>query len=244
MSDSFSRNLAISGIGHLVIVLLIFFRAVMAPNEPIQIRNAIRVDVVGLPPKMQTLPENPPALAPKAPPAPAELPKKAEPQVVKKAPVESTVKLTKSTNDKTVQKALNKLKALEALEKIKQEVGKEKVAKAKPADVVLGNKVNAGNALTGLEKLDYDRYFDEMETKVRSNWNIPQWLADREFSAQVQVLIDERGYVIKKVLRKSSNNEIFDAKVMEAIDASSPLPAPPQRLRGVLSTSGVMLNFP
>jgi outer membrane biosynthesis protein TonB len=243
--DPFSRNIAISIGLHVFIVLLIFFRAVTMPGEPLNIRDAIRVDIVDLPKKMDTLPEKAeekPAAVPKE--TKKEPPKKAEAKPVKtKAPELPAPKTKKPDTEKSQKRALEKLKAQDALEKIKKEVSKEKSVKPK-TDVVAGNKVNAGNALSGLEKIDFDRYFDEIETKIHGAWSIPQWLADADFKAQVLVLIDERGFVIRKTFRKTSGNDIFDAKVMEAIDNSSPFTPPPQRLRGVLATSGIVVNFP
>lgn len=245
MTDTFSRNVMISMVGHLAVMLLIFFRAVTAPADRFDLRNAIRVDVVDLPKKMTALPE----VAPEKPaPAPAEkpkeLPKKAELKPAKThAPETPSPKAKKLNTEKSQKHALDKLKAMEALEKIQEEVGKEKSAKAK-SPIVAGNQVNAGNALSGLERIEYDRYFEELQKKILSQWSIPQWLADNDLKAKVLVLIDERGYVLKKIFRQSSGNEIFDAKVMEAIDSSSPLPPPPQRLRGLLSTSGIVFNFP
>ena len=255
MTDNFSRNLLLSGVGHALIVLLIFFRAVTAPQERIDIRNAIRVDVVGLPEKSATLPEKPAPHVPAPPEPKAAAPepkaaKESKPEpVTEKAKPTPTLNLQKSVKpntEKSQKNAIDKLKALEALERIKKEVGKVKQAeqRAKPQDVVRGNQIAAGNALSGLEKIEYDRYFDELEGKIRAQWSIPQWLADGDFRAQVLILVDERGYVTKKIFRKTSGNDIFDSKVLEAIDASSPLPVPPARLKGVLSTSGIVLNFP
>ncbi len=243
MTDHFPRNVTISLIGHAAVVLIIFFRAVMIPNDVIDIRQAIRVDVVDLPKKMAALPEKAAEPAP-APAKPVELPKKAEEVPVKPVAVKPVVKEKPKTNTKDAQKtALSKLKAISALEKIKQEVSKAKSTKPK-AEVVAGNKVSEGNSLTGLEKIDYDHYFDDLHQKILSQWNIPQWLAEAELKASVVVLIDERGYVIKRAFKRSSGNDIFDAKVLEAIDSSQPLPPPPQRLRGLLSTSGIVFNFP
>lgn len=255
MTDTFSRNLTISAIGHAVIVVLVFVRAVFIPSEPIEIRRAIRVDVVDLPRKMTE--QELAAPAPEPAPAPAE---KSKPEPVKSEPVKSEpskpepVKLSKPDSKakpkdtaKSQNAALAKLKAMSALEKIKNDVSEEKKSKnaaTKPANVVRGNQVSAGNALTGLDKIEYDKYFDDLEVQVRAHWSIPQWLADGDFKAQVQILIDERGYVTKKIMRRSSGNEVFDGQVMATIDGSSPLPAPPARLQGLLSTSGIILNFP
>jgi colicin import membrane protein len=247
MTDTFSRNLTISAVGHAVVLALIFVRAVLIPSEPIEIRRAIRVDVVDLPQKMT---EEQMKAAPAPPPPPSKTeskPEPAKPEPVKAAPPKpDTVNLSKAKPKdvaKSQSAALAKLKALAALEKIKHDVSEEKKP-AKPATVVKGNQVAAGNSLTGLDRIEYDKYFDDLEGKIRAQWSIPQWLADGDYKAQVQILVDERGYVTKKIMRRSSGNEVFDAQVMAAIDGSSPLPPPPARLQGLLSTSGIILNFP
>lgn len=256
MTDTFSRNLTLSAIGHALIVMLVFVRAVFIPSEPIEIRRAIRVDVVDLPRKMTEQELNAPAPEPSPAPAPAEKakpepvkpePVKAEPQRPEPVKLKSDAKSKPKDTSKSQSAALAKLKAMSALEKIKNDVSEEKKSKTaapKPSTVVRGNQVSAGNSLTGLDKIEYDKYFDDLEGKVRAHWSIPQWLADGDYKAQVQILIDERGYVTKKVMRRSSGNEVFDSQVMAAIDESSPLPAPPARLQGLLSTNGIILNFP
>ncbi len=257
MTDHFSRNLTISAVGHAVVLALIFVRAAFMPSEPIEIRRAIRVDVVDLPMKMteeqlkaaeplpaKTEAKPEPIKEAAKPPEPAK-PEPAKPEPVKLSKPDANAKpkdTSKSQND-----ALAKIKAMNALDKIREDVKGEKkppVKDAKPAQVIKGNQVSAGNSLTGMDKIEYDKYFDELEGKIRAQWSIPQWLADGNFKAQVQILIDERGYVTKKIMRSSSGNEIFDAQVMAAIDASSPLPVPPARLHGRLSTGGIVLNFP
>lgn len=246
-ADKFQRNLYISLAGHAVILAFVFLRAVIVPSESIEIRRAIRVDVVDLPKKMTET-----TLSPPPQPAEAKTPEPVTPkaEAPKPEPKPETVNLNKpnakakkADTAKNQNQAFAKLKAMAALDKIKQDVSKSK-EEAKPSTVVAGNQISAGNSLTGLDRIEYDKYFDELEGKIRAQWSIPQWLADSPYKAQVQVLIDERGYVTKKVMRRSSGNEIFDAKVFEAIDGSSPLPVPPRRLQGLLSTSGIILNFP
>jgi colicin import membrane protein len=243
-ADTFTRNVMISGVGHLVFALLIFFRAVTMPSENIQIRNAIRVDVVGLPEKLQALPEKA-AEKPSPAPAPKVMPKKADPVPVVKTKAKDSPKKKEKEIDhsKAQREALKKLEQQSAIEEIQKELGKEKSAKPK-ATAVAGNKLAQGNALEGIDKIDYDKYFDEVENKVHGAWSIPQWLAEANFKAKVLVLIDDRGYVVKKIWKLSSGNDIFDAKVVEAIDNSSPFPPPPARLRGVLASSGIVFNFP
>lgn len=258
-ADRFSRNVAISLALHLGVVLLIFFRAVMVPTDTIDLRDSIRVDIVALPKKMD------PSVQPGPPPATVETPSKVqEPEKIKELPkkVETTPvktvaptvakpEATKKSLEKTQSHAIDKIKAMSALDKIKQDLAKEKAAaaaaKAKAeskTQPVAGNQVNAGNSPTGLERIDYDRYMSELKGKVFEQFNLPPWLQELDLKAQILILIDERGYVIKRTLRVSSGNEIFDAKALEAIDNSSPFPPPPQRLKGLLATSGITFRFP
>jgi TonB family protein len=244
MTERFSRAIWVSMMGHGIVAMLIFLRAVLAPQESITIRSAIRVDVVDLPDKITTPPTTPPAQKPPEPVKEAAKPEPvSKPEPKPKAPTVPDTRAKKADLAKNEKQALAKLKALAAIEKMKHEMNSQKSA-AKASPVVKGNQVAAGNSLTGLDRLDYDRYFDELKGKILENWNLPQWLADADLSASVRVLIDERGYVIKKTIKRSSGNDVFDANALEAIDASSPLPAPPQRLRGVLSTTGIIFDFP
>lgn len=240
-NDSFQKNVLISLGAHAIAATFILVRAVVMPNEPIEIRKSIRVDIVGLPEKIEQL----------VPPEPAKEPvKELPPKVVEAKPVQQTpapkVNLDRKKADtkQAQERALERIKQMSALDKIKSEVQNQKASdKARPRPVA-GNTVSSGNSLTGLDKIEYDRYFDELEARVRSNWNIPQWLAERPLRAQIRILINGQGYVVRKILMLSSGNEIFDTKVAEAIDSSSPFPAPPARLEGLLATGGVTLNFP
>jgi colicin import membrane protein len=245
MTERFSRDILYSVLGHGTLLLLIFFRAVLVPQEHLDVSNAIRVDVVGLPKKMQEQKLEPPAPVAPAPepPKPATLPPKVAQEPAK--PI-APVMPKKLDHSKTEKQAIDKLKAMEAMESFKKETTATKI---KPtikmtATVVAGNRLAQGNSLTGLEKIEYDRYFDQIKTKIDGQWSIPQWLADADLKAQVLVVVDEHGFIVKKQFRKSSGNDIFDAKVMEALETSSPLPPPPERLKGLLSTSGIVLNFP
>jgi TonB family protein len=234
MTDRFSRDLTISAIGHAVILALLLLRMVFVPSEPLEIRNAIRVDVVALPDKVVSEP---------APVAKPEV-KPPEPKAKTAAPEKPVVKKHKKVNFKASERqALAKLKAQAALEKIAQEVNQEK-AKARAERKFKGNQVADGKSLTGLARIDYDRYVDDIQEKVIGAWSLPQWLQEADLKAQVLVQIDERGYVIKKVIYKSSGNDIFDSNALAAVEKGSPFPAPPARLRALLSTSGIIFRFP
>lgn len=243
-TESLSKPVAISTVAHVALVAFFLFRAYMAPSEIIDLKQSIRVDIVGLPEKAQTLPEQAP---PPAPATPAPAPVAAKPPPPKplpakpKAPEPPKVDLhPKKDLAKSEKNALSKIKAMAALDKIQNEVAKEKAA-SKP---VRGNQVNAGNSLTGTDKIDYQAYYTDVKTKLVQNWSLPQWLINSPFKGSARVLIDENGAIKKRQIEKSSGNSEFDDHMLDAIDRSAPFPAPPARLRGVLSVEGIVFAFP
>ncbi|MBX3020692.1 MAG: TonB family protein [Bdellovibrionales bacterium] len=244
MTDSFSRAIWISVLGHGIVVTLIFLRAVVMPVEPFEIKNAIRVDIVGLPEKAAEFPTEP--AKPVAKPEVKEVkpvPPTPKPEV--KADVPTVPDKTKKKDlSKSQQKAMEKLKAMSALEKIKQDLKREKDAKAETSKVVKGNQVSEGDSPTGMERLDFDRYLSEVRATVAQHNSVPQWLADGGYRTIIRVFIDERGFIVKKVIEGPSGNEVFDAKAIEAVEASSPLPPPPQRLRARAASIGLLFRFP
>lgn len=243
MTDSFSKSILQSIGAHVALIVFLVVRAYIAPTAPIHLQDVIRVDVVGLPEKTQTLPvEAPKPKAEAEPPAPAPPKPVAAKPLPKKASEPAKVNLSKTEKKEDMAKAqkaaLARIHEMEALSKIQDDVDAQR---AKP---VKGNKANLGNALTGTEKLEFDRYFNDIEQKIRQNWSLPQWLADAGLRAQALVLIDESGMVKKKSILKSSGNQEFDEHMLQAIDKSAPFPAPPDRLRDWLSIKGIIFNFP
>jgi colicin import membrane protein len=241
-AEPLSKSVVLSLLAHATLVLIFLVRGFLAPTEMMNLQDSIRVDIVGLPEKQQSLPEKAaaPAPAPKAPP-PVAAKAKPKPEPVKpKAPEAPKVELNHKKNlAKSQKNALNEIKAMAALDKIKNEVSTKPSAKP-----VKGNQVNAGSSLTGLEKIDFDRYFHSVEERIRQNWSLPEWLINSPLRAQVLVLIDENGGVIKKQVLKSSGNSEFDERMLDAVEKSAPFPAPPDRLRSTLGMKGIVFNFP
>lgn len=238
MSDSLNRSIYISLAAHMGLFAVFFLKMTFFPVEPIQIKRSIRVDLVGMPDKVMPAKPTPAKPAPKveAPkPATKEPPKVAK-KTAPKTPPKKKADSKKISNSQ--ESAMNKLKAMAALDKIKSE------SEQKQADQIKGNEVSKGNSLTGLEQLDYDRYFDDVEQLIYSNWALPEWLAGADLRAQALVLVDQSGHITNKKITKSSGNPDFDAQVLTAIEKSSPFPAPPERLQRVLAQQGIIFNFP
>ncbi len=245
----FRRALSLSLSFHFALVALLAVRAVWMSDEAIMVQDAMRVDLVALPEKSKPT-EVSEALTPKTQPAqkvePTPITKpEAKPETTKPPEVSlSSKKEDLKKAEDSQRKALERLKAMQAIEKLKSESA-EKAAKANPKDrMIRGNQVASGDSLTGLERIEYDRYFGQIEKQIKANWHLPGWLSNSELRAQALVLIDGDGQLIRKQIRVSSGNETFDNYVLEAIERSVPFPVPPDKLKDILSVRGIVFKFP
>lgn len=234
--DSFKNFVGLSIVGHILLVTVFSVKFALFPSQDIVIQSAIRVDMVALPDKKQE-----PAkinVAQKAS-EPVKLPDKDAPKE-KKPPIDK-VKEAKSKQNK----ALDKLKAMAALDKLKEQVEKKDTPPpTKEPEPYKGNIVTTGSDLGGLSKLQYDEYFAKLEKHVKENWVLPQWLIDAEYKAQVKVTIDNRGYITSKTIITSSGNNVFDSMALEALEKSSPCPTAPSSLQTLIGNEGIIFNFP
>lgn len=256
------RGLAVSFAIHAFILSLFTLKAVFFTPPAIDFSQAIRVDMVGLPDKVAPTDLTEPAAKEPAP-APAakaeepakEAPKKEVKVAEKKAPLPDK-KDNEALNLEKVkekqQSALDKLKAMAALDRIKDEVKnakKETTATStsgteegiKP---IKGNVVTPGNSLTGLAKLEHDNYAGLLDKHIKENWFLPEFLAKRDYKAQVLVKIDKTGNILEKKIIKSSGNPDYDDSVLNTIQKSEPFPAPPERLSAVVAVTGIIIGFP
>lgn len=269
--EQVTRGIGISFALHALVISIFTLKTVFFTPETIDFTQAVRVDMVGLPdktpPKDLSAPakENPkPALPDKEPAKekPAEKPpekvaeKKPEPkpEPVKLPPAkakEEGINLEKVKAKQ--QNALEKLKAMAALEKIKEDVAEEKkkvaantgTGKADTGSApIKGNVVSPGSSLTGIAKLQNDSYISDLDRHIKQNWTIPEWLAKKDYKAQVRLFIDSRGNILGRKIVKSSGNPSYDEEVLATIDRSAPFPAPPEKLIAVFSVDGILIGFP
>ncbi len=77
-------------------------------------------------------------------------------------------------------------------------------------------------------------YFRELDERIRDNWIVPA-LGRTDagtLTVQIRITIEKDGKVTNVKMEKSSGNRFFDDSVLRAIHKASPLPVPPEQLRG------------
>lgn len=254
--DNFVRFVRISAVLHLGLLALFTLRAVLYPTEPLVLERAIRVDMVALPDKQKELPpelvepvkqqtkSEPKAEATPVPPKPKDVVKLPDTEAKKPEAEQINLKQTKKSQDA----ALKRLEAMQKIEKMMKEDNNKKVVAARHDEsqpsALKGNEVSPGTALTGLAKIENERYLVSLDEHVKKHWNLPNFLATAKLNASVIVFLDEHGNILKKKMVKSSGNQIFDQTVMESIERASPFPAPPHRLANLFMVDGIQLGFP
>jgi protein TonB len=262
--DALLRRALVVSLGfHLVILAAFTVRAVFYPSEPIRIEKSIRVDLVGLPDKVATLPPLEPlepAPAPEQSAKPADKPKSEPKRIEIPKPVthDSAPKVNlnkvKPEDRKREQEAA--LKRLEAMQKLEAMMKASSPAaspnaqasansqKTAPGNLIRGNEVSRGSSLHGVQRLDHENYINAVDEHVHRYWNLPQWMANANFKARVLVFVDAQGNVVKKQMTHASGNQVFDERVMLAIERSSPFPPPPSNLVNILAVDGIEFGFP
>lgn len=219
---------------HVAVVAFFSVKAYFAPEVDLSYQNAIRVNVVDLPDKKveEALPTQKEELPPN-------LPKNAEEKPVPPKPAKKE-KLSKKDPKTT---ALDRLKALQAIEEnLAQEEGEKK--KKKIEDLKKGNVLSPGTQIAGLQKVKYDQYLSQLDTHLKQNWALPEWLAKSKLKAKVKVRFDRRGNLIEKVLLQSSSNSTYDELALNAVEKASPFPPPPEVFVNIVEVDGIVVGFP
>ncbi|MCB0341198.1 MAG: TonB family protein [Pseudobdellovibrionaceae bacterium] len=233
--DRFQQFIVLSVGFHLALFVVFTVKTLWFPSKDLIIQNAIRVDMVALPEKM-------------APDVKPEVNAKPQPKPLAKPVAKDTPKPKKKIDNKkskqsTLEEAIKKLKTESAIDDIAKSL-ESKPKNSPPPPTYAGNIISSGDSFTGLTRIQFDDYYSQIKVRIRENWDLPQWLADADLKAQATVSLDERGYVTGKQILISSGNSVFDEIVLSTIEASSPFPAPPDRLRGALQQGALVLNFP
>jgi TonB family protein len=136
------------------------------------------------------------------------------------------------------------LKDLAAEREVAAAVGRLKELAARPVELssirsAPGASGAAGSARATAEQLAYFRAIDD---RIRANWIAPRGDTS-SLMVQVVVTIERTGAVSSAVVEKGSGNDFFDDSVQRAIRKASPLPVPPERLRGGQESYSVGFRF-
>ncbi len=251
--ETINRGLWVSFAFHVLIFSFFTLKSVFFTEAPIDFESAIHVDIVGLPDKVEAgtpppakVPEEEPAPTPLATPVEKTPPPKPIPTL---PPVVKRDKESVNLEKHKEKAALEKLKAMAALDKIKEDVSSEQKKetsheKTKSGAKVKGNILSPGSSLSGLSRLQHDNYVADLDAHIKRNWALPEWLAKKDYKAQVRVKLDSRGQIISRQITKSSGNQSYDAEVLSTVDRSVPFPPPPEKFTSIVEVDGILIGFP
>lgn len=261
LPSDFKTALIWSAAAHVAFALLLTIRAVFFSGDPLRIENSIRVDIVGLPDKVRALPEapaEPAAAATKqepeaAKPVELEAAKKALPTKPDEAPTAVVLKPKKSDPKDSRKNQEAALKRLDALARLERQAKADAAAKAiaaagnkagsASANQIKGNEISRGNSLTGLTRLDHDRYLDDVEIRIRKMWSPPKFLAKAGLRVRIVLFINSQGLITEHKIVQSSGNSVFDDSAIAAIESAQPFAPPPDSLESLLAQQGVELDL-
>lgn len=118
---------------------------------------------------------------------------------------------------------------------------------AERGEVSPGYKYGTGTSPLKVPPSDpeYIKYQAQVRAHIMNNWIVPERFATAGESAAAQliVIINMDGEVVSMHWAKRSGSESFDASCKRAVEKSSPLPNPPQRLAWETYNEGFLIAF-
>jgi outer membrane biosynthesis protein TonB len=229
--EIFHKFLFMSVAFHTFMILILSVNFNLSSDEEIRLPDAIRVDMIALPDKVKA--QKRPAVKKQ---------KTVKLKKVKKKNIKKNIK-------KKQQRAIKQLQAFAALEKLKNKESKKEIKskseQGQPKKKEFkGNVISTGASLDGLNRLSYDKYLLKVKEHLKSKYNIPAYLSNLELKTEIALQIDNSGFIVSKKIISTSGNNLFDQLALTAVDNSSPLPEPPERLKSILSKNSFILSFP
>ena len=114
-------------------------------------------------------------------------------------------------------------------------------------------EINKGNQLAkGIkeaeEELDTQRmeainiYLTAVIGKIKLNWNLPKYLTDIRLTAQIEIKINDQGIIVYKQIVSTSGNDLFDSRVLKAMENAAPYPSPPAVVRRLIQ-NGIVFTL-
>ena len=235
-----NKGLIYSLVGHIVIVLFFAVKFNFRKPPQIDLTTAVRVDMVGLPDKKTEI------ALPTKNQMPAHDPKNEKKEILlakdKKAPEVETKEISLKKAKQKQTDALKKLQKMSAIDKIKDDLAKEKPKI--DTTPIKGEVISAGTRPTGLSKIQYDSFLSQIDATVKNNWALPQWLINLPLQARVKVKIDPSGQLLSKEISRSSGNPSYDEYCLAAVEKSAPFPAVPEKFAEIFKIDGFVVGFP
>ena len=215
MKPAFKKYLWLSFSGHIILsgILLLFHtmdRSLF--NKKTVLAPSLKVTMTALPEKAIPKPK-------KKPKKPAPLPIKKKPPVKKKSKPEK-------------KEMTEKLEKEEPPKEQEQTAAQEEPEKEPPK----GNELSQGlsEEEQNAQQIIINEYLIEIIERVKRNWNLPKYLTDQNFRAELEIKINAQGKVTEKKIITSSQNEVVDGKVLKAIELSAPFPPPPDSVQKLI----------
>ena len=215
MKPAFKKYLWLSFSGHITLSVLLFLFHTMDRglfNKKTVLTPSLKVTMTALPKKVISKPK-------KKPKKPAPLPVKKKPPVEKKSKPEK-------------KERIEKLEKEEPLKEQEQTAPPEETEKELPK----GNELSQGlsEEEQNAQQIVINEYLIEIIERVKRNWNLPKYLTDQNFRAELEIKINAQGKVTEKKIITSSQNEVVDGKVLKAIELSAPFPPPPDLVQKLI----------
>ena len=233
-NKEFKKYLLISFLIHLSISLS-FFNFIPLFKKDLRLDTAVRVDMLDLP----DLPSK------KKVSKKRKVKKKPKPLPVKKKPTKKLEK--KKKEEPKVAKKEEKSKDEEFQEEVAQEIEKNEELNETEDQKRKGNQISEGadegsNEISEEQLEEINIYASQVESLIRSSWNLPKYLIELDLEAQIEIKISDLGQITFIKLNQSSGNEVFDSHVLKAVESVAPYPIPPFSIQRLLK-DGIVFSL-
>lgn len=254
--DDFKKSFGLSLALHIAILSLFLVKFIFFSKPLIDLSQSINVSIGDfadhqkLPDKVESKQPEDSKLPPKTTEPAAEKPSIEKNEVIKTKESSKTDDLDLKKMKAKQKASLDKLKKTSALEKIKQDLKNDSIAKLKSQvkksekPVSTSRIIAAGSALAGLDKLQANNYLEVIDQSIKQFWALPQWLISKPLKAQLLVKFNVQGQILSLKIISSSGNSSYDQYCIQAIEKAAPFPAVPEKLTEKFAIDGVVIGFP
>lgn len=156
---------------------------------------------------------------------------KAKQEEEKRKAEETKAKKDQEKARKKAEDELKRAKALKELQGKGDKVGRQKLK---------GNLLSKGTATRGNIGKDMDAYGARILQRIKDQFNIYPWQKKRNLLSTVYLELLPTGRIKEKRLMKSSGDSVFDALVLQAVEAAQPYPVPDDF---TLIADGIKIDF-